>query len=312
MQWPEVYTALTMMGVHTSKAVVASLATDCLKRHPSVIAQSLATIDAITGGRTALGIGAGEAMNLTPYGIPIDNLYSRLREAIQVIKLLWTAEPNNPAKFEGRFYRLNNAFLQMKSVQKPHPPVYIGAFGPRMLELTGELGDAWIPFSHTPETYAKCLNGPIKAGAEKAGRSLSEIEPAFLGATSISKDHEQARKDIERAAKRFLALLPNVLHMVAPEIKHPGSPHTLVHWMSHLKAEEMKVISEVAEQIPSDLALKTVFWGTPDDCIGQVEEFVKAGCSHIIFGLRGKDPNAAIRLLSKVVGYFKNDDSSSA
>jgi alkanesulfonate monooxygenase SsuD/methylene tetrahydromethanopterin reductase-like flavin-dependent oxidoreductase (luciferase family) len=306
MQWPEVYTALTMMGINTHKAVVAPLATDCLKRHPSVIAQSLATIDTITGGRTALGIGAGEAMNLTPYGVPINNLYSKLREAIKVMKLLWASEPSNPARFEGKFYRLDNAFLQMKPVQKPHPPIYVGAFGPRMLEMTGELGDAWIPFSYTPETYAKSLNGPIKEGAERAGRSLSEIEPAFLGATSISNDHEQARRDIERAAKRFLVLLPSVLQMVAPQIKHPGNPHTLVHWMSHLKTEDMKVISEVAEQIPSDLALKTVFWGTPDDCIGQVEGFVKAGCRHVIFGLRGKDPSAAIQLLSNVVAYFKD------
>jgi phthiodiolone/phenolphthiodiolone dimycocerosates ketoreductase len=309
MQWPEIYTTLTMMGMNTSKVMVAPLATDCLKRHPSVIAQSIATIDAITGGRTALGIGAGEAMNLTPYGVPMNNLYLKLREAIQIMKLLWASEHDKLENFEGKFYKLNDAFLQMKPVQKPHPPVYVGAFGPRMLEMTGELGDAWIPFSHTPETYAKCLNGPIREGAKKAGRSLSEIEPAFLGATSISDDHEQARKDIERAAKRFLVLLPSVLEMVAPQVKHPGNHLTLVYWMSHLKTEDMKAISDAAEQIPSDLALKTVFWGTPDDCIGQVEDFVQVGCRHIIFGLRGRNPNAAIQLLGKVVSYFKNNQS---
>ena len=67
----------------------------------------------------------------------------------------------------------------------------------------------------------------------------------------------------------------------------------------------MQVISDIAEQISSDVALRTVFWGTPDDCIGQVESFVKVGCRHIIFGLRGKDPSATIRLLSEVVSYFK-------
>jgi alkanesulfonate monooxygenase SsuD/methylene tetrahydromethanopterin reductase-like flavin-dependent oxidoreductase (luciferase family) len=306
MQWPEIYTTLTMMGMNTSKVIVAPLATDCLKRHPSVIAQSIATIDAITGGRTALGIGAGEAMNLTPYGVPMNHLYLKLREAIQIMRLLWVSDHDKLKSFEGKFFRLNDAFLQIRSAQNPHPPVYVGAFGPRMLEMTGELGDAWIPFSHTPETYAKCLNGPIREGAEKAGRSLSEIEPAFLAATSISGDREQARKDIERAAKRFLVLLPSVLEMVAPQIKHPGNHLTLVRWMSHLKTEDMKAISETAEQIPSDLALKTVFWGTPDDCISQVEDFVQVGCRHIVFGLRGKNPNESIQLLGKVVSYFKN------
>ncbi|UCE29039.1 MAG: LLM class flavin-dependent oxidoreductase [Candidatus Bathyarchaeota archaeon] len=304
IQWPELFTTLTTMGINTSKVTVASLATDPLKRHPSVIAQSLATIDGIVGGRTALGIGAGEAMNLAPYGIPISNLYGKLREAIQVIKLLWTASHENPAKFEGSFFSLSDAFLQIKPIRKPHPPIYVGAFGPRMLEMTGELGDGWIPFSHTPETYRKCLNGSIKKGAEKAGRTLSDIEPAFLAATSISNDREQARKGIERAAKRFLVLLPRVLQMVAPQIKHPGDAYALAYWMGRLKAEDMKVISDIAEQIPTDIALRTVFWGTPDDCVEQVESFIKAGCRHIIFGLRGKDPGAAIRLLSEVVSYF--------
>lgn len=306
LQWPELYTTLTLMGINTSKVIVAPCATDCLKRHPSVIAQTLATIDNIVGGRTALGIGAGEAMNLTPYGISIDNLYGKLKEAIQVIKLLWTSDHVNPAKFEGKFYRLNDAFLQMKPVRRPYPPLYIGAFGPRMLEMTGELGDGWIPFSHTPETYRECLNGPIKKGAEKVGRPLSEIEPAFLAATSISNDREQARKEIERAAKRFLVLLPSVLRMAAPQIKHPGNPYALAYWMGRLKAEDMKVISEIAEQIPSNLALKTVFWGTPDDCIGQVERFLKVGCRHVIFGIRGGDAGDAIQLLGKVVSYFKD------
>jgi phthiodiolone/phenolphthiodiolone dimycocerosates ketoreductase len=303
--WPELYTTLTMMGINTSKVIVASCVTDSLKRHPSVMAQSMATIDNIVGGRSALGIGAGEAMNLAPYGISISNLYGKLREAIQVIKLLWTSDHDNPAKFEGKFYRLNDAFLQMKPVRKPHPPIYIGAFGPRMLEMTGELGDGWIPFSLTPETYKKCLNGPIKKGAEKAGRAFSEIEPAFLAATSISNDREQARQEIERAAKRFLVLLPSVLQMAAPQIKHPGNPYTLAYWMGRLRTEEMEVISDIAEQIPSDVALRTVFWGTSDDCIGQVERFIRAGCRHIIFGLRGNDPSVAIQLLGKVVSYFE-------
>jgi len=303
--WPELYTTLTMIGVNTSRVIVASCVTDSIKRHPSVIAQSMATIDNIVGGKAALGIGAGEAMNLTPYGLSIDNLYGKLREAIQVMKLLWTADHDNPAKFEGKFYSLNDAFLQMRPVRKPHPPIYIGAFGPRMLEMTGELGDGWIPFSHTPETYKKCLNGPIKKGAEKAGRALSDIEPAFLAATSVSNDREQARERIERAAKRLLVLLPSVLLMAVPQIEHPGYPYTLAHWMGRLKAEDMNAISEISEQIPSDVALRTVFWGTPDDCIGQVERFVKAGCRHIIFGLRGKDPSVAIRLLGKVVSYFE-------
>lgn len=309
--WPELYVALTMMGINTTKVTVGSAATDCLRRHPATIAQALATIDNLTGGRTTFGVGAGEAMNLLPFGILLDSLFGKLKEAIQVIKMLWSMDYAKPANFEGRFYHLKDAFLQIKPIAKPHPPIYIGAFGPKMLELTGEIADGWIPFSHTPETYRACLEGPIKKGAEKAGRPISKIEPAFLPTTAISLDHEEARKEIERVARRFLVLLPSVLRMVAPEISHPGAPYTLVHWMGHLKAEEMETISKIAEGISPELALKTVIWGTPEDCIGQIEDFIEAGCRHLIFGIKNRGADEAISLLgNEVVSYFKEGEQS--
>lgn len=306
--WPEAYTAMALMGNRTCKVTVGPAATDSLRRHPATVAQALATLDQITGGRATLAIGAGEAMNLQPYGISAENLYSRLREAIQVIKMLWNADHTKPARFEGRFYQLIDAFLQVKPVEKP-PPIYVGAFGHRMLEMTGELSDGWMPFSHTPETYRQCLNGPIRKGAEKVGRSLSEIEPALLPLTQISRDHDKAREQIETASKRFLILLPHILKMINPKIEHPGAPYTLVHWMGRLKREDMNVISDLAEMIPSEVALKTVIWGTPEDCIGQIEDFVKSGCRHFVFGVRGENVDESIRLLGEeVVPYFREKE----
>lgn len=304
--WPELYTTMTIMGVNTSKIIVGSAATDPHRRHPATIAQSVATVDNIIGGRTAIGIGAGEAMNLLPFGISTENLYRKLREAIQIIKLLWVADHATPASFKGRFYHLKNAFLQIKPVREPHPPIYVGSFGPKMLEMTGELADGWLPFSHTPETYKKCLDGPIKRGVEKAGRSLSEIEPAFLPAATVSRSRDEAEKTIEDVAKRFLVLLPSILNVIAPQIRHPGLSYTLTYWMGYLRKEDREVISRVTQGIPTDLALKTVIYGTPDDCIGQIEKFAEAGCRHFIFGLRGKNWNELIRLFgTKVIPYFK-------
>ncbi len=304
--WPELITTMTVMGLNTSKIMIGSAATDSLKRHPATIAQAFASLDQIVGGRTALGIGAGEAMNLLPYGIPMTHLYSKLKEALQVIRLLWQADFNHPANFEGRFYNLANAFLQARPVMKPHPPIYLGAFEPKMLELTGRLADGWMPFSHTPETYRKCLYGPVKNGAESAGRSLSEIEPAMVPATSISHDHDKARKDIESASKRFLVMLPSILREIAPQLGHPGREFTLAYWKGRTEKESFEMISKTAEQIPSDVALKTVIWGTPDDCIEQVEDFFEAGCRHIIFGIRGSNYKEVIGLLgNQVISYFR-------
>jgi phthiodiolone/phenolphthiodiolone dimycocerosates ketoreductase len=307
--WPELITSMVMMGVNTQKIMIGSAATDTLKRHPATIAQSFATMDQIIGGRTALGLGAGEAMNLLPYGIPMANLYTKLKEAIQVIRLLWSTDFKNPANFKGKFYNLSEAFLQIRPIMSPHLPIYIGAFEPRMLELTGAFGDGWMPFSHTPGTYKKFLSGPIKSAAEKAGRAVSEIEPALLPATSISKDHDQAKKAIETAAKRFLVLLPSILKEIAPQVSHPGPHYTLSHWRGQTSKENFETISQTAEMISSDTALKTVIWGTPDDCVEQVEDFVEAGCRHMIFGIRGHNFKEVIGLLGNdVISHFREEE----
>jgi len=178
-----------------------------------------------------------------------------------------------------------------------------------MLEMTGELADGWMPFSHTPVTYKQCLNGPIKKGAEKVGRSLSEIEPALLPLTQISRDHDKARVQMEAASKRLLVLLPDITKTIKPEIEHPGAPHTLVHWMGRLKKEDMKVISDLTEMIPSWVALKTTAWGTLKDCIEQIEDFIESGCRRLIFGGRSEKADESIRLLGEeVVPYFEKKE----
>jgi phthiodiolone/phenolphthiodiolone dimycocerosates ketoreductase len=306
LQWLDVTTALTLIGMKTSKITVGSGATDSLKRHPSVLAQAFASIDQVNNGRTALGIGAGEAMNLLPFGIPMEKLYPKLKEAIQVIKLLWAADFKQPADFEGKYYQLNQAFLQVRPAMKPHPPIYVGAFEPLMLQMTGQLADGWLPFSHTPETYKRCLYEKIKPACEKAGRSINDIEPAMLPATSISKDHDKAREDIENAAKRFLVLLPSILKKIAPQVEHPGNHYTLAYWKGITAKENQEIIERTAEQIPSEIALKTVIWGTPADCVEQVEKFAEAGCRHFVFGIRGRDFKETIQLLgNEVIPYFK-------
>jgi phthiodiolone/phenolphthiodiolone dimycocerosates ketoreductase len=184
-------------------------------------------------------------------------------------------------------------------------PSILGAFGPRMLTLTGELGDGWMPFSHTPETYRKTLYGPIKEAAERNGRVLSEIEPALLPAATISRDREEAMKSILTVAKNLLSLLPEVLSKCLPEFRHPGTI-SLAGWMGRLDADQIKVIRQVAQEIPDESALETVIWGKPDDCIAQLDSFIKSGCRHFVLGIRGKNRNQAIELFGKeVLPYFK-------
>ena len=301
--WPEAICAMTAAALNTSRILIGSGTTDVLRRHPALLAQSMATLDHLSDGRAILGLGAGEAMNLAPFGIPQRHACSKLREAIIVMRNLWAAGATHPARYEGEFYHLHDAYLQIAA--KSRLPVYVGAFAPKMLALTGELADGWIPFSHTPETYRDTLNGPIKEAAERFGRRLSDIEPALIPAASISTNREEAKRSILAIARTLLVLVPDILRKCLPGFSHAGTV-SLHQWMGRLDQQANRIMRQISSEIPEDVALRTVIWGNTDDCIEQVDDFINAGCRHMIFGIRGPNRDQAIKQFGQeVLPYFR-------
>ncbi len=155
----EPWTVLSAIAVQTRKVRLASAVTDTQRSHPSRTAHATACLDVISRGRVVLGIGAGEAMNIIPFGLPWEEpagRVARLEEAIRVIKLLWGSRREKAVDFDGRYYKLKDAFLSQAPHRRPHPPVFVGALGSRsMLEIAGRLGEGWFSWINTPETFSR-------------------------------------------------------------------------------------------------------------------------------------------------------------
>src|SRR4051812_30296185 len=183
-------------------------------RLPSVLAKSVASLDVLSGGRVELGIGAGafwdavEAMG-GPRRTPGESV-DALEEAIAIIRGFWSGEGS--VNVDGRFYKVRGA--------KPGPPpahpmkLFIGAYGPRMLRLTGRLGDGWLPslgehYLHPEDTLAS--HAAIDDAARRAGRDPSEIERA-VNVMESDDDPAALAARLARAATdlRFDTLLVNV------------------------------------------------------------------------------------------------------
>ena len=123
------WSVMAGIGIQTRRVMICTGVTDTQRSHPAKTAQSVATVDELSHGRAGLGIGAGEAMNITPFGIHWDknprDRTQRLREAIKVIRLLWSSSKNNRKNYEGKFFQLKDAWLDQHPVQKPSPPIYV-------------------------------------------------------------------------------------------------------------------------------------------------------------------------------------------
>ncbi|MEU8106938.1 LLM class flavin-dependent oxidoreductase [Nonomuraea muscovyensis] len=149
-------------------------------RPPAMLARAAASLDILSGGRVELGLGAGAfwdaiaAMGGRRLSPP--EAVEALAEAITVLRRLWT--PGDPVVFEGTHYRLAGA------APGPFPPhrigVWIGAIKPRMLELTGRMGDGWLPssFYSPPEAVTRQAK-VLDAAAEDAGRDPAEIRKVY-------------------------------------------------------------------------------------------------------------------------------------
>jgi len=274
---PEPFTTLTALAIQTKKIRVGIAVTDLVRRHPAIVAQATATAQALATGRVFLGLGAGDPMNQAPFGLPTENRYGKLEEGLKVLRMLWSSGFHSPVNFNGEYFSLENAYLQAGNTGDVRVPVYLAAFGQRMLELTGQQADGWIPHCHIPDTYSHDL-GIIQSSAAKARRKVTDVLPSYYTLASASRQGGVANVRVLGPARYFLALIPEALKKVDPSAHHPGR----VWEKMIVPRKQRETIREIASTIPEKTALDTVIHGTPDDCIEQIERFRKAGCRELM------------------------------
>lgn len=301
----EIWTTLSAIAAKTERIKLAPLVTEIHRHHPAVLAHLGGTLDVISNGRLILGIGAGEAMNLEPYGIDWKKKrVSKMVEAIKVMKKLWTEAPE-PVNFDGEFYKLRKAAI-LRPVQRPHPPIWVGGWGPRMMRIIGEVADGWAAIDIPPEIYEKRLK-VIKEHAKRCGRDPEKITPALMVYSSVADDPDVAKERIAlRVPVEFITLpfIPEEMgYKVPEEIRKMRYDE-----IAYFTAEIAEKAEEAAKEVPWEMAEKIFLIGTPDDCIGKLEKWVKSGVRWFIIRMWIELPlvkEATQLFAQKVLPYFR-------
>jgi F420-dependent oxidoreductase-like protein len=192
----EAWTLLSAFGAVTSRIRLGALVTGVTYRHPSLLAAEVVTVDHVSGGRINVGLGAAwhdeEHHRLGFDFPPTGERIERLDETVQIVKGLLTRDDFD---FSGRHYELHRAFYRPRPVQQPHPPIWIGAVGEKvMLPLAARHADVWHAFGSASELARKARL--FDRFAEEAGR-----DPAAIGRStnlSISEPWDQVRRQADR------------------------------------------------------------------------------------------------------------------
>ena len=168
----ELFTVLTHLACNTSRIKLGAGIANVYSRTPSLLAQSAATLDEVSGGRLLMGLGSsGEKVVRDWHGVPFEKPLQRTREYIDILNLALSGHRVN---YDGEFYRLRDFRLGFNPPRE-HVPIFIASIGPKNVQLTGELADGWAPIYLSPKRLPHFL-GQMEIGAKKAGRSVQEID----------------------------------------------------------------------------------------------------------------------------------------
>ena len=214
---PEIYKhtldpldSLTYVASQTKRIKLGTSVLDMPYYNPVMLARRLTTLDVLSNGRLCVGLGLGwnkDEMDAT--GADITKRGALADEFLLLLKAIWTT---NPVEFHGRFFNVPKSYIDVKPVQKPHPPIYLGAFVPAALKRLAKLADGWNPVFLPVPVMAEMFTS-IKQMAKEAGRdpsSMSMVIHAGLWLTEkpLGKDRptfsgslEQISDDVRASAK---------------------------------------------------------------------------------------------------------------
>jgi F420-dependent oxidoreductase-like protein len=183
----EGWTLQAAMAQATTRVRIGCLVTGNTYRNPALLAKEAVTVDHLSGGRLEFGIGAAwSEIEHQMYGFDgLDHRVGRLSESLRIIKSLWTQERTS---FDGRYYHMKDAIANPKPVQKPHPPVWIGASGETTMRLVARYADVWNAAGGDPSRMRE-LSQKLEQACAEIGRDASQIRRSLqYGWDGASRD----------------------------------------------------------------------------------------------------------------------------
>lgn len=293
--WRSAPIILAAIGAATARIEIGSCILNPYTINPGEIAMLAATLDELTGNRFNLGLAAGAADFLAWVGLSHGQPLAAMRETIMTIRALLAGER---VPVEGNFLTWSNeAYLRFDAPRVT--PIYLGALGPNMLRLAGQIADGVLPLLFPPEHYFEVVSY-LAEGQQSRPENLPELDFAACIWVSLAEDEAAARRVLaEKVAYYGYALSPLILGRLGLS-RNDFAPIR--------QAVMVENDMDKACALVDDRMLKIGVVGRPMDLVARLEPLVEAGARHLSFGPPlGPDLEGAIELLGKEVLPFFRD-----
>ncbi len=235
--------------------------------HPLRLAEEIATLDLLSGGRVQWGIGRGHPMTgiYDHFGVDIETSKACFRESLDIILKAWSEERFS---FDGQFYQIDDAAVVPKPLQSGGPSVYVSAFSPDTFALAAEYGThLFLPAQVTPKAMIKQAVEGFHAQLQAKGRNPAEHRTPVLLPVYIDEDGDRARRDIERAMMSYYEIIESMMGdmMARLQRKHAEFPES---YKGYLQLGEI-VDGLTYEAVCSEFAI----FGSPEEAVDRLSAY---------------------------------------
>jgi 5,10-methylenetetrahydromethanopterin reductase len=257
-------------------------------RNAALIAATFLTLDDLAPDRILMGIGAWWDPLAKNVGIERRKPLTAMREVVTVVRRLLNAET---VTFSGEFVNVTGIKLDVVHGRKgPRDvPIYIGATGPKMLELTGEIADGVVLNYLVKPEYNVMAMEQLGAGAKKAGKTLDDIDRPQLIVCSMDEDRRRGLDGARKLITQYLAQQPHFQKALGADEDMVNEIKARLGWPA---TEEQ--IEDAMQFVPDEMVQMVAAAGTPDECRAKVQEYIDTGCTCPILYPLGPDVKAMI------------------
>jgi len=242
-------------------------------RNIGLLAATFLTLDDLAPGRIICGIGAWWDPLARNVGIERRKPLLAMRETIEVMRRLLALER---VTFHGEFHHVDGIELDVVHGRKEPRDVkiMIGATGPQMMEMTGEIADGAVLNYCVPPEYNDEALEQLERGAKKAGRTLDDIDRPQLVVCSVHEDRAEAIRGAKMLLTQYLAQQPHIAKASGVDPAIVKQIQSILGWPA-----TKEQIERAMHWVPDDLVLRITATGTPDEARAQVMEYVKRGAT---------------------------------
>ncbi|MBN1284080.1 MAG: LLM class flavin-dependent oxidoreductase [Anaerolineae bacterium] len=257
-------------------------------RNAAIIAATFLTLDDLAPDRVICGIGAWWDPLAKNVGIERRKPLQAMREVVTVVRDLLAMKN---VTFHGEFVNVTGIELDIVHGRRAprNVPIYIGATGPKMMELTGEIADGVVlNYLVSPKYNAEALER-LEAGARRAGRSIGDIDRPQLVVCSLDANRDKALNNARKLVTQYLGQQPHIMKASGVDQDLLDEIQQVLTWPA---TEEQ--IEQAMELVPDEVVQLITASGTPAECRAKVDEYLAAGATCPILYPLGDDVKAMI------------------